>query len=55
MSHIDLEKINQENDKVLDQFKEEWEQYNRVVSTLKNQKTRDHKFVEGSGTYTIYY
>jgi len=43
--------MNRENDKVLDQMKDEWEQYNRAVSDLKNKKTKDHKFLEGSVGY----
>lgn len=51
-AHSDLEGINRENDKVLDNLKDEWEQYNRVVVAIKNQKNKDHKFVEGSVGYS---
>ena len=48
MADIDFEKINRENDNVLDQLKEEWEQYNRLLTEIKTKKNKDSKFIEGS-------
>lgn len=46
--YVDFEKTNRENDNVLDQLKEEWEQYNRFMTELKTKKNKDNKFIEGS-------
>lgn len=43
--YLDFENINRENDNVLDQLKEEWEQYNRFLAEIKTKKNKDNKFI----------
>lgn len=48
---LDFEKVNSKNDLVLDELKQEWDQYNKKVSDLKSKKSKDSKFIEGGAGY----
>lgn len=53
--NADFENVNRENDKVYEDLKTEWDQYNKIVSDLKMKKNKDTKFIEGGAGYLLLY